>query len=157
MKLLISLFLALTVLAPLPAAAQNADADNMRILRDKLMGDKKLIVAANMSLTDAESKAFWPIYDAYQAELHKINEQIGTLVTDYARAHNAGKLTDARARALLDRYLDLEDAETRLKRSFARRLDKVLPGVKVARYLQIENKIRAIVKYEIAGEVPLAK
>jgi hypothetical protein len=31
-----------------------------------------------------------------------------------------------------------------------------LPGRKVARYIQIENKIRAIVKYEIAAEVPLA-
>jgi hypothetical protein len=71
--------------------------------------------------------------------------------------HNAGKLTDARARALMDRYLGAEEAEVRLKRTFAKRLDKVLPGMKVTRYLQIENKIRAIVKYELAGEVPLAK
>ena len=129
----------------------------MRILREKMMGDKKLIVAANMALTDAESKAFWPIYDAYQAELQKINEQLGTIIADYARMHNAGKLTDARARALMDRYLGAEEAEVRLKRTVAKRLDKVLPGVKVTRYLQIENKIRAIVKYELAGEVPLAK
>ena len=61
------------------------------------------------------------------------------------------------ARALMDRYLGAEEAEVRLKRTFAKRLDKVLPGVKVTRYLQIENKIRAIVKYELAGEVPLAK
>jgi hypothetical protein len=31
----------------------------------------------------------------------------------------------------------------------------VLPERKVVRYLQIENKIRAIVKYELAGAVPL--
>jgi hypothetical protein len=34
---------------------------------------------------------------------------------------------------------------------------KILPQMKVARYLQIENKIRALVKYELAGEVPLVK
>ena len=156
-RFLTPLLLGRALLAPLPAAAQNAEADNMRILREKMMGDKKLIVAANMALTDAESKAFWPIYDAYQAELQKINEQLGTIIADYARMHNAGKLTDARARALMDRYLGAEEAEVRLKRTFAKRLDKVLPGVKVTRYLQIENKIRAIVKYELAGEVPLAK
>ena len=157
MKFLSYLLLCVAMLAPLPAAAQNAEADNMRILREKLMGDKKLIVAANMALTDAESKTFWPIYDTYQAELHKFNEKLGTIVSDFARAQNTGKLTDDRARALLERYLDVEEAEVKLKRSYAARLDKVLPGVKVARYIQIENKIRAIVKYEIAGEVPLAK
>ena len=162
MKRLASLLICIATLLSLPAVAQSpanggAATDNMRILREKMMGDKKLIVAANMALTDAESKAFWPIYDAYQAELHKINEQLGTIIADYARMHNAGKLTDARARALMDRYLGAEEAEVRLKRTFAKRLDKVLPGVKVTRYLQIENKIRAIVKYELAGEVPLAK
>ena len=162
MKRLASLLLSIATLLSLQAVAQSpanggAATDNMRILREKMMGDKKLIVAANMALTDAESKAFWPIYDAYQAELHKINEQLGTIIADYARMHNAGKLTDARARALMDRYLGAEEAEVRLKRTFAKRLDKVLPGMKVTRYLQIENKIRAIVKYELAGEVPLAK
>jgi hypothetical protein len=34
-------------------------------------------------------------------------------------------------------------------------LDKVLPATKVARYLQIENKIRAIVKFELAARIPL--
>ena len=153
----IPLLLGLALLAPRLAAAQNAEADNMRILREKMMGDKKLIVAANMALTDAESKAFWPIYDAYQAELQKINEQLGTIIADYARMHNAGKLTDARARALMDRYLGAEEAEVRLKRTCAKRLDKVLPGVKVTRYLQIENKILAIVNYELAGYVQKAK
>ena len=162
MKRLASLLICIATLLSLPAVAQSpanggAATDNMRILREKMMGDKKLIVAANMALTDAESKAFWPIYDAYQAELQKINEQLGTIIADYARMHNAGKLTDARARALMDRYLGAEEAEVRLKRTFAKRLDKVLPGVTVTRYLQIENKIRAIVKYELAGEVPLAK
>jgi hypothetical protein len=36
------------------------------------------------------------------------------------------------------------------------KLAKVLPGRKVARYMQLENKVRALVRYEIAGEVPLA-
>ena len=36
-------------------------------------------------------------------------------------------------------------------------LSKVLPVRKVARYLQIENKIRAVVKYDIASGVPLVR
>jgi hypothetical protein len=29
--------------------------------------------------------------------------------------------------------------------------------MKVARYLQIENKIRALIKYELAANIPLAQ
>jgi len=138
------------------SAADNP-AENMQKLRESLKGDKKLLVAANMSLTEAEAKGFWPLYEDYQKELHRINDRLAMVVVAYANDHNANSLTDAKAKALLDRYLAVEDAEVKLKKSFVPRLSKVLPGIKVARYMQIENKIRAVVKYEIAGEVPLAK
>ena len=45
-------------------------------------------------------------------------------------------------------------AEANLKTEYAPKLSKVLPAKKVARYLQIENKIRAVVKYDLASGVP---
>lgn len=137
-----------------PAAAK--PADNMQILREKLQADKKLLVAANMDLTEPEAKAFWPVYEAYQKELHKLNDRIAMTIVNYAKEFNAKTLTDAKAAQLLDQSIAIEEAETKLKRAFVPRLAKVLPGRKVARYMQLENKVRAIVKYEIAGEVPLA-
>jgi hypothetical protein len=44
-----------------------------------------------------------------------------------------------------------------LKRDFAPRLDKAIGPVKAARYQQIENKIRAIIKFELAEGIPLAE
>ncbi len=79
------------------------------------------------------------------------------VIVSFSKEHSARSLTDAKAKALLERYLAVEDAEVKLKKAFVPKLSKVLPGLKVARYMQIENKIRAIVKYEIAGEVPLAQ
>ena len=43
----------------------------MEILRQKIKADKKLVVAANLKLTDAEGTAFWPVYDAYQKDLQR--------------------------------------------------------------------------------------
>jgi hypothetical protein len=137
-----------------PAAAQ--PADNMQILREKLQGDKKLLIAANMDLTEGEAKAFWPIYDEYQKGLQKINDRLATLITAYAREYNARSLTDARAKQLLEESVAVEESESRLKRAMMPKLAKVLPGRKLARYVQLENKIRALIKYEIAAEVPLA-
>ena len=152
----------LAVLLAVPAQAQTkpaADkpADSMQYLREKLIADKKAVVAANMTLTEAEAKAFWPLYEEYQKELHKINDQLATLIVTYTKDHGAGKLTNEKARAALDRYIAVEEAELKFKKTFVPKLAKVLPGLKVARYMQLENKIRAIVKYEIAGEVPLAQ
>jgi hypothetical protein len=110
-----------------------------------------------MALTEAEAKGFWPLYEEYQKALHQINDRLATMLVSYAKEHNAASLTDEKASALLDRYFAIEEDELKLRRAFVPRLAKVLPGRKVARYMQIENKIRAIVKYEIAAEVPLAK
>ena len=155
-----SLLLAAIVLAA-PAFAQGkpaADkpADNMQILREKLKADKKLVVAANMELTESEAKGFWPVYEEYQKELHKINDRLAMVIVAYAKEYNARSLTDDKASKLLDEALAVEEAEIKLKLASVPKLSKVLPGRKVARYYQIENKIRAIVKYEIAAEVPLA-
>ena len=141
--------------APAKPAAEKP-ADNMQILREKLKADKKLLVAANLELTEAEAKKFWPVYEAYQKELHKLNDQIAMTLVDYAKEFNANTLTDAKASALLDRSVAIDEAELKAKRALIPQVRKVLRGIKAARYIQIENKIRALIKYELAGEVPLA-
>ena len=137
------------------AAAQDKPADNMQILRDKVKADKKLLVASNMELTDSEAKAFWPVYDQYQKDLMAINERIVKMIKSYADAYNAKSMTDDGAKKLTDEFIAIEKAETAMKESYVPKLSKVLPPKKVARYMQIENKIRALVKYELAGEIPL--
>ena len=137
--------------------AQEANQMNMEILKEKIKADKKLIVASNMNLNDAEAKNFWPLYDGYQKELEQINQRLISTVKGYADAFNAGKgeISDDQAKKLLGEALAVEESEVKLRQSYAAKLGKVLPATKVARYLQIENKIRAIVKFELAAQIPL--
>ena len=139
---------------PVPALTQGTSADNMQILREKVKADKKLLVATNMELTESEAKGFWPVYEQYQKDLAAINQRIGKLIESYA-ADYPKTLTDEKAKKLIDEMVAIEQAEAGLKTSYVPKLSKVLPPKKVARYLQIENKIRAVVKYEIADGVPL--
>jgi hypothetical protein len=142
---------------PVPALTQDKPADNMQILREKLKADKKLVVAANMDLTESEAKGFWPVYEQYQKDLDAINQRIGKLIESYAADYRANTLTDKKAKVLIDEMVAIEQAEAGLKTSYVPKLSKVLPPKKVARYLQIENKIRAVVKYEVAEGVPLVQ
>ena len=134
--------------------AQDKPADNMQILRDKVRADKKLLVATNMGLTESEATGFWPIYEQYQKDLQRINRRLANLVESYAADFRNKSLTDDKAKKLIDESVGIELAEANLKSEYAPKLSKVLPAKKVARYLQIENKIRAVVKYDLASGVP---
>lgn len=139
-----------------PAMAQQKPADNMQILREKLKADKKLVVSEYMGLTEAEAPKFWPVYDAYQKELDQINVRLRKLIETYAGYYNSNTLTDEKAKALTDEALAVEAAETNLKKSYVTKLGTVLPGIKIARFVQLESKIRAVIKFEIAANVPMA-
>ena len=158
MKLLKLMILALAVAIAQPVLAQDKGGNtNMEILRQKLKADKKLVVAANMELTEAEGKKFWPIYESYQDDLKKLNQRLGRLIVDYAEAYNKGVVPDATAKKLLNEALSIEEAEVKLKRSYVPKLEKALSAMKVARYIQLENKIRAAIRYELAAEIPLVE
>ena len=150
----VALFAVATMLA-LPAVAQTTS--DMQILAQKIKADKKLVVAANMQLTEDEAKGFWPVYEAYQKDLQGINKQLLGTITSYADAYNMGPVSDEAAKKLINEAIAIEEAEVKLKRSYVPKLEKVIPGMKVARYIQIENKIRAIIRYELAAQVPLVE
>lgn len=164
MRQLIKILLAFALsLALAPAFAQTqpakpaATTDTMQILREKLKADKKLVVAANMDLNEKEAAAFWPIYDEYQKDLAKLNRRTADLLQRYAREYNAGAVKNDEARQMIEDLVDIEADEIKRKRAVMARLNKALTGKKMARYMQIEQKIRAVVKYELADSVPLVK
>jgi hypothetical protein len=155
MRTVTQLLLTLAVLWATTALAQTANDTNMEILKEKVRADKKLIVASNMDLTDKEAKDFWPLYDAYQKELQQVNQRLQKAIMDYAEAYKKGPLPDDTAQKLLNEALSVDEQELKLKRSYADKLAKVVPKTKAARYIQIENKIRAIIKAELAQNIPL--
>jgi len=160
MKQLIKIvILFIFVLGITPAFGQNAPADkpadNTQILRDKIKADKKLVVAANMELTESEAKGFWPVYDAYQKDLEEINNRTIAVIKSYSDTWNAKSMDNEKAKKLTTDFLTIMADEVKLMQSYVPKLDQVLPATKVARYLQIENKIRTIAKYDLASQIPL--
>ena len=153
----VAVLTAVVTLVACPAISQDKPAENMQILRDKVKADKKLVVAANMDLTESEAKGFWPVYEQYQKDLAAINQRIARLIESYAADYRANTLTDEKAQKLTAELVAIQKAEADLQASYAPKLSKELPPKKVARYLQIENKIRAAVKYELAANIPLVE
>jgi hypothetical protein len=150
------MFSALFAFASAATVAQESAADaNMQILRDKVKADKKLVVAANMDLTDAEAKAFWPIYEEYQNELRTLDQRLTRVIEAYAEGYNNNSLTDDAASRLIKDVLAIDRDDLAMRTKYAEKVARVLPGKKAMRYLQIESKIRAVIRYQLAGGIPL--
>ena len=144
-------------LAQSKPAESDKPASNLEIIHEKLKADKKLIVAKYMQLTESEAKKFWPVYDEYQKDLQRSNERLSNLLENYAADHKNNSLTDEKAKKLLDEWLALEQDEGKRRGAFAPKVLQALPAKKAARYLQIENEFRILLRYDLAKTVPLVQ
>jgi hypothetical protein len=140
-----------------PAWPQDKPANNMEIVHEKLKADKKLLVSKYMELTEAEATRFWPVYEDYQKDLVKHYERLGALLKSYAADYRSKSLTDEKAKKLLDEWIALDQDEVKQRSAFIPKVTKALPAKKAARYLQIENEFRMLIKYDLAATVPLAQ
>ena len=138
----------------LPLQSIAADDDDRELAREAIHANKKLVVSANMNLDDSEKEGFWKVYEDYQKDLVNINERTVALVEEFAV--NFENLSDTKATELINTYLKIEADALKLKKDYLSKFKKVLPAQKVMRYYQIENKIDAIVDYELVDKIPLA-
>lgn len=93
---------------------------------------------------------------AKQTKLDKINARLEKLIIDYAKEFNARSLSDEKAKQLIKDYLACEEDIIKLKKSYLGKFDTVIPGKRVMTYYQLENKIGAVIRFDLAGEIPLA-
>jgi len=122
----------------------------------KLMStERKLVIAGELFLTRDESKAFWPVYNEYAAAMRTIGDAKLKLITDYA--DNFDKITPEFAERLLEESFDIESRFAKTRRSYVRKFKKVLPVIKVVRLYQIENKLNAVLNFQLAAKIPLVQ
>jgi hypothetical protein len=151
------------ILAPPAGHAQSAASTNsptvtdqdIQLLRQDVRSQKKQLVAANLTLTDAEATKFWPVYDQYAAEMTKIGDQKYALIKEYAQ--NFGSLTDAQAQSLLNRSLALDEAIAQLRIKYVPIVSKVLPGAKTATFFQIDRRLSTVIDLQVANQIPLVQ
>lgn len=144
--------------APAPdvddAAALTAE---MHALEEYVGPGKRDFIEEQLELGAEEAVRFWPLYDEHQAALVKFNQRRLDNIVAYARAYNEDSLDDASATKIAEEALDLEKDEATHMEHLFHKLRRAIPAVKAARYLQVENKLRAIVRFEQAAQVPYAQ
>src|SRR5271163_4981449 len=116
--------------------------------------ERKATVGANMNLSTDEAAKFWPVYDAYEAKMDKIEDRHVREVRDYAARYDT--LTDADAAKKLDQVMAIAQARLDVQKEFIPKFRDAISQIKVTRFFQIDNKIQALIQCDIAQLVPLA-
>jgi hypothetical protein len=146
---------ALGLTAPLYAQDKAGDVTDLQALRQAVKNDKRALVASTLNLNDAEAKRFWPIYDAYQREIDNNGRRRGVALQDLMFRDRP--MTNLAAKQYATELLAVDEALMRARRTMRNRVMRALPAVKAARYMQLEEKIRAVQDYDVAATVPLGR
>lgn len=130
-----------------------ASEATLEVLLNTMRANRKALVAVNLGLTDAEAATFWPVYDRYQKEINAIGDRLAAVLQDYSA--NFRNLSNDKATRLIEDYLAVEADRVRVRRAYVDEFAKSLPGRKVARLYQIENKIDAVLRYDLVATIPV--
>jgi Spy/CpxP family protein refolding chaperone len=131
-----------------------AKADEQIVIK-QIQTDRRAVYAQNLELTDAESTAFWPVYDEFEAEMKKITDARLELLNQYAEKYDA--LDEAAAKQMLGRRLELDKQAFALRQKYAKKVQQVLPSVKALRYVQLQDRIDNILAGNMYSLIPLAR
>lgn len=152
--------IALLLAAPLGASALRAaepaapaDEASMATLLETIRANRRALVAASLNLNAEEAAAFWPVYTRYQTEMNAVGDRMATLVEDYTTHYR--DLSNDKALELVKAYLDAEAERLKIRTTYLPEFTKVVPGRTVARFYQIENKMDAVVRYDLAKTIPV--
>ena len=143
--------LALAALLAIPAVA-SAQATDLAVTRQQIQADRQAIVAQNLPLTEAQATAFWPLYQAYRAEVVKLGDQrVAAIMTPTA----GDTATDKELDTMLTKWVKVGEDYARLQGAWIKKFQPVLGSKGTIRFYQIESRLDLIVQAAMASEIPL--
>lgn len=135
-------------------SAQTAKAqEDLQAASEVLRQQKKIYIANTMELNAREKESFWALYAEYESGLSKLKSKRMELALGFLQRH--GSLSDAEAIAMLKQKLRLDGEDLKFKQTYVAKFMQVLPGRKVVRFYQVENKFDTAATAELYRNIPV--
>jgi hypothetical protein len=144
--------------AATPAALSNEDLNlraYMELLRSDVVKEKTNIMGQVMQFDTDEAAKFWPIYNAYDAELKRTGEQKLAMIKKYS--DNYENMTDAVADELIRDAAQIDRQRFDLKVKYYGRVKEALGSISAARFIQVENQLLMLIDLQIASSLPVIR
>jgi len=135
------------------SAFAQSDTDVLSSARTQIQADRKAVVAKAMGLTDEQGTKFWPVYSEYRESMRKVDDKLVQLANEYFQ--NTDKMTDQESQGMLSQWMNLNAEKVNVRKGYVKKFSKAIPTNKVIRFYQMENKMDAVINYELAASIPL--
>jgi hypothetical protein len=120
---------------------------------EKIRTLKIAYITQELSLTSSEAEKFWPIYNAYDSKITELRRSerrdVGSKLRD-----GLDTLSNEDANALIDKWLQIESKNLKLRQELVLNLRKVLPPKKIILLRKAEEdfKRRLLERYKGKGK-----
>ena len=126
--------------------------DDLKSASEGIRNQRKVYIEKIMEFTLEEKESFWLLYTEYESGLSKIREKRIELATSIFKKR--GILSDDEAITMLNQRMKIDVDELKYKLSYVAKFMKVLPGRKVARFYQAENRFDTAAIAELYSNIP---
>lgn len=133
-----------------PEVISNDEAD---LARDVIQAERRLAIFRVMNLTEQEKTGFWPLYDEFTEKMYKTGDRMVALIRECSA--NYQNMSDEKAMEMLNEMISIDMERLKIKSEYVQKFQAILPGVKVARFFQAENKLDTQRDLNLAAKIPL--
>ena len=145
------LFLALVLLINFNGFSQ-ASPDEVEYIQS-IFGMEKRAAMEEMINTNANSDAFWRLYDEYEMERKDLGKYRINLLEKYAE--NYDSMSEEDVDRLISESMDLSDKTDKLINKYYKKIKKETGSVPAAQFYQIEHYLLSEIRAGILGEMEL--
>lgn len=130
---------AATILLLLPFLV-SAQRDNGR--RNEIDAYKRTYLQEKLELSPEESKIFWPIYTAWQAEQSALRQERRERMISFRKITEIEDLTDTQVQSLITNELDFKQKDLNIERKYYGKLKSSLPIKTIGKYYRAQETFK---------------
>jgi hypothetical protein len=146
------LLILLVIVISMSSNAQSSSKDELAIIQSAYGKSKTDLINQYMALSPAQTTAFQPVYDAYEAERKVLGQKKIQIIDDYASKY--ATLTDADADQLTKANLKNNLDQEKLFDKTYEKAKKVIGATNAAKFIQLESYLQTTIKGEIQDSLP---
>jgi len=142
-----------TAVSPQAKVHEENIEEYIKLLRVDVRQQKAEIMGSLLLLSASDAAKFWPIYNQYDLELTKLNDEKAANIEEYANAYQ--QMTGERADELIRKAMTYQNQRSQLLDQTYERVKQAVGGATAARFVQIEHQLLSIIDLQIASSLPV--
>lgn len=148
-----NIFIAIAFILSFSTVNAQSETDMWELTKTDLKIEYKAIIIETLLFTDAEAEVFWPIFNNFMIEKNSLLDQTMKILKEYS--DNYDTISEDEIDELINKSMDINAQRLKIRKTYYKKLKKVLPKRKAGKLYQIDNQISTLLQFQIISQVPI--